>query len=110
MGHSTDTILLTKPIILLFTMKKTILIQYGCFVRSVELPFPFSAASFEERLNSIFGFNGKDILGLRHPSKDRILLLDELKSDDTLISFAAEYDLPCLLVFHSTTYSPRLIG
>lgn len=82
-------------------MKKSILIQYGCFVRLVELPFPFSAASFEARLLSIFHFSGKDILGLRHPNETRILPLEEMESDDDVITFASECSQPCLLVFHS---------
>ena len=90
-------------------MKKSILIQYGCFVRLVELPFPFSATSFEERLLSIFHFNGKDTLGLRHPNNTRILPLEELKSDDDVITFAKECSQPCLLVFHSRVFLNLLI-
>ena len=104
------TFLSIQSSILLFTMKKTIRIQYGCFVRLVELPFPFSAASFEERLLSVFNFNRKDILGLRYPNETRILPLDELESDDALIAFAAKCDQPCLLVFHSEASLFLLIG
>ena len=85
-------------------MKKSVPIQYGYLVRSVELPFPFSAPSFEERLLSVFRFNRKDILGFRHPNETKILPLEELKSEDDVISFASKCSQPCLLAFHSRVF------
>ncbi len=82
-------------------MKKSIIVKYGCSTRSVELPIPFSPGSFEECLRNVFGFKGKEIMGLRHANSTDIVVLEDLESDQQLLDLSSRCVSPFIIVFHS---------
>ena len=84
-------------------MKKSIIVKYGCSTRSVELPIPFSPGSFEECLRNVFGFKGKEIMGLRYPNSTDIVVLEELESDQHLLDLSSRCVTPFIIVFHITS-------
>ena len=84
-------------------MKKSVNVKYGCSTRSVELPIPFSPGSFEECLRNVFGFKGREIVGLRHPNSTDIIVLEDLTSDQQLMDLSSRYVSPFIIVFHSTS-------
>ena len=82
-------------------MNPMIDVEYGCDIKSVQLPVQYSPAGFEECLQNVFHFKGKNVFGLRLSNTSDIIVLDDLTNEKPLLEEEEKCCNPYTILFHS---------
>ena len=80
-------------------MNPMIDVEYGCDIKSVQLPVQYSPAGFDECLQNVFHFKGKNVFGLRLSNTSDIIVLDDLTNEKPILEEAEKCCSPYTILF-----------